>query len=67
MLSFNRQILDHFEKKNILLNENFNFHATNERRFSLLNKVSEKRNEVNGKKKETIYRIERKKKALESI
>ena len=43
--SFSRQILDHYEK-NILLNENFNFHAVNERKFSLLDKVSEKRNKV---------------------
>ena len=44
MLSYNRRILDHFEK-NMLLNEYFYFHAANERKFSLL-KVSEKRNEV---------------------
>ena len=39
------KILDHFEK-NILLNENFNFHEANERKFSLLDKASEKRNDV---------------------
>ena len=45
MLSFSRQILDHFEN-NILFNENFHFHAANEKKFTLLDKVSEKRNEV---------------------
>ena len=39
------QILDHYEK-NILLNENFHFHAVNEKKFRLLDKVSEKRNKV---------------------
>ena len=69
MLSFNRQILDHFEK-NILLNENIHFHTANERKFSLLNKVGEERNEdknIKLNKKEIIYRLERKKKDLESI